>query len=271
MGIALPTPPTAAQEQLLARLSDERTVDALNRLIDRLDVLAFAVEALDGLLRRADTVTESVADSLGDLRKLGEASGAGGIAEQLPKLARAGTKVATVATSPAFERLLASGLIDKLGDPKTIEDVEGLLNRLGLATFILDALDGWLRRGDEFATSMAEATADLRKTMPDFDTQKIAAATKHLPDIIDALDSLPPVVGAGKTLIASGMLDPKVVSVLGDWGRSAVQALDEAKRDQSPPRAMGVFALMKALKDPDVARALDFGLRAAKSFGRTLP
>ena len=50
MGIALPPAPVTAQEQLLARLGEEKTVDALNRLLDRLEVITFVADALDGFL-----------------------------------------------------------------------------------------------------------------------------------------------------------------------------------------------------------------------------
>jgi len=61
MGIAVPSEPSAAQEQLLARLSEEKTIDALNRLLDRLDVIAFTADALSGFLSRADVVAEYLA------------------------------------------------------------------------------------------------------------------------------------------------------------------------------------------------------------------
>jgi len=59
---------TERQEQLLARLSDPQTVESLNKLLDRMDIIVLAVEALDGFLSRADTIADNVSDSVGDLR-----------------------------------------------------------------------------------------------------------------------------------------------------------------------------------------------------------
>ena len=94
MGITFPQPSTTAQEQLLARLNDEKTADALNRLLDRLEVVAFVAEALDGFLGRANVVADSVAASMADLRKMAGDSGTSGVVDSIPKLAKAGVKLA---------------------------------------------------------------------------------------------------------------------------------------------------------------------------------
>lgn len=260
MGITLPPPGTTAQEQLLARLSDEKTTDALNRLLDRLDVIAFVAEALDGFLGRANVVADSVAESMADLRKLAGDGGTAEVMGKLPKLARAGVQLADATDNPAFTRLMESGLLEKLGDEKTIGSLKALIERLELAVFTLEALDGWLRRGDDIAQALAEGAGDLRAAMPTIDGQKVR----------EVLTALPPLVEAGKTLIASGMLEPKTVAVLGSIGRSAAQSFDEAKAQRGAPRQLGVFALLRELKDPDVSRALDFLLRVAKAYGQSL-
>jgi uncharacterized protein YjgD (DUF1641 family) len=260
MGITLPPPGTTAQEQLLARLSEDKTVDALNRLLDRLEVIAFVAEALDGFLGRANVVADSVASSMADLKKLAGDAGTAEVVGAIPKLAKAGAQFADATDTPAFKRLAESGLLEKLGDEKTITNLKALIERLELAVFTLEALDGWLRRGEDIAQAMAEGVGDVRKAMPTIDGAKVR----------EVLTALPPLVEAGKTLIASGMLEPKTVAVLGAVGRSAALSFDEAKSHKHPPRQLGLFALLRELKDPDIARALDFLLRVAKAYGQTL-
>lgn len=260
MGMTLPAPGTSAQDQLLARLSEERTADALNRLLDRLEVIAFVAEALDGFLGRANVVADSVAASMADLRRMAGDAGTADVMSSLPKLARAGTRLADAAASPAFERLLHSGLLDTLGDEKTIGSLRALIERLELAVFTLEALDGWLRRGEDIAEAVSQGVSELRSAAPDLDLAKLR----------DVLAAMPPLVEAGKTLIASGMLEPKTVAVLGGIGRSAAQSFDEAKSHKGPSRQLGVFGLLRELKDPDVNRALDFLLRVAKAYGQSL-
>lgn len=59
-----------AQEKRQARLADPRTIESLNLLLDKLDVMAFSVSALDGFLRRGDQVVESLSDGVQDLKKM---------------------------------------------------------------------------------------------------------------------------------------------------------------------------------------------------------
>lgn len=260
MGIAMPPASTAAAEQLLARLAEEKTAESLNRLLDRLDVIAFVADALDGFLARANVVAESVAESVADLRKLsGDGTPTGDVVNRLPSLARAGVQLADIAETPAFQRLVTSGLLDRLGDERTIESVKAVLDRLELASFTLDAIDGFLKRSNEISHALSDDVEDLRE------------ATK--PDVLkfkEVLEALPPLITAGQTLLKSGMLEPRTVAVLGQVGRSAAQSFDQAQNNGEASRPISVFGLLSALKDPDVNRAITFGLRVAKSYGQSL-
>ena len=84
-----------------AGTSDPQTVESLNKLLDRMDIIVFAVEALDGFLSRADVIADNVTDSVGDLRTLMAESGTAGLMEKLPQLARAGAQVADISATPA--------------------------------------------------------------------------------------------------------------------------------------------------------------------------
>lgn len=258
MAFALADGNTERQEQLLARLSDPQTVESLNKLLDRMDVIVFAVEALDGFLSRADTIADNVSDSMGDLRTLMTESGTGGLMEKLPQLARAGAQVADISATPAFQRLAASGLIDQLGEPKTIETLRALISKLEMAAFALESVDGFLRRGDEIAEGIAEGANDLRG----------AGATIDMVEVRKTLSSLPKLVQAGNELVASGFLDPLVVGQLAEVGHTFAKAYESAK--VTHPKQLGTIGLAMKLRDPDVNRAFNFALRLAKAFGQNL-
>ena len=258
MALSLADGNTERQEQLLMRLSDERTIEALNKLLDRLDVIVFAVEALDGFLGRANDVADNVSASVGDLRTLIAESGTSGIVEKLPQLARAGVQVADMAETPAAQRLMKSGLLEQLGDPKTIESLQKLMGKLELATFALDSVDGFLRRGDEIAEGVAEGVNDLRKTVPEI----------NMVEMRRTIASLPTVVQAGNELVSSGLLDPVVVNQLAEVGHVFAKAYDTAK--ESNPKQHGLVSMAMKLRDPDINRAFNFALRLAKAFGQNL-
>ena len=111
------------RERLLARLDDERTAAALEQLLDNAELLAFAVAALDGFLRRGDEVIEAVAESVGDLR--GAAQGAARsasaveLAAALPRLRDIANRAMAHHTLEAITQLtdaavpvVESGLLD---------------------------------------------------------------------------------------------------------------------------------------------------------------
>ncbi|HCT55876.1 MAG TPA: DUF1641 domain-containing protein [Gemmatimonas aurantiaca] len=260
MGTALPSASSAAQEQLLARLSEEKTIDSLNRLLDRLDLLAFVADALDGFLHRANVVAESVAESVADMKRLaGDDTAAGDVISRIPQLARVGVQLADVSATPGFQRLIDSGLVERLGEEKTIEAVKAVLDRLELAAFTLEAIDGLLRRGDTIATALSADLDELKTaSQPDF------AKLKEL------LAALPTLVAAGQTLVRSGMLEPQTVEVLGTIGRSAAESYEEAREARAAEKPIGIFGLLRALRDPDVNRAISFALHASKAYGQKL-
>lgn len=55
------------QSRVLQRLTDPETLKAINQLLDRLPLLAFLTESLEGFLERGDTVADSIAGMVKDL------------------------------------------------------------------------------------------------------------------------------------------------------------------------------------------------------------
>lgn len=68
-------------------------------------------------------------------------------------------------------------------------------------------------------------------------------------------------INALKTLIDSGMLDPKPLAILGQVAASL---------QESTPQRIGPMGLMKALSDPEVQLALGFFVSVAKQLGKHL-
>lgn len=248
-----------AQEQLAERLSDPRTVESLLRLLDRLDVITFTAEALEGFLKRAEVVADSIAQMAGDLRKLSGDEVGPDLLTRLPQLARAGMRMADAVDRPEITRLADSGLLEKLAEPRTIAAAKALIDKLEMVVFTLEAFDGFLRRGDEIAESMATGAEDLKGLADGVGGEKVRQVLGTLPDLVDA----------GALLAEAGMFEPKTVQVLAQLGRNVAESYDEVKRapEQAP---IGVFGLLRALKDPQVARSIRLGLAIAQRYGREL-
>lgn len=266
------------QERLAERFADPRTAEALNRLLDRLDVIAFTFEALDSFLQRGPTVADSIGDTLREMEHGAAAEGSeGSLLESVPKLLRAGAQVADTTATPEFQNLLASGLIEKLGSPCTIESLKALLDRLGLAAFLLEAVDGFLRRGNEVTDSVAAGVAKWRETAPAIDAGRLQALGEVLPQLLDALVLLVKsgvlerflrVIDTGIAMADKGLFDSRTVGALAEIGQQAAASYEVVKIQPREP--VGLLGLLRGLSDPDVQKSAALFLAVAKRYGQTL-
>jgi hypothetical protein len=67
-----------------------------------------------------------------------------------------------------------------------------------------------------------------------------------------------------QALLDSGVFAPNVLKIIGELGRALTDTA------VTPPPAVGVFGLLKAMADPDVQRALGFLITFAERFGARL-
>lgn len=264
---------SSAQERLQARLADPHTVDSLNRLLDHVDTLSASMEMLEGFLRRGDQIADNVSDSIEELRA-GDASGATQFVEKIPDLARAGTKMADVANSTAVERLLQSGLLERLADPHTIAGLTTVLDKLDLLAFAATSVDEFLRRGDEIADSAADSMDDVRRLTSSVNLEQVKGVAAALPQLTAAghkfvqsglLDQVSTLSNAGMTLAKAGFFEPKTVSLLAEMGKAAAESYDKAKA--APQKHYGVFDLLRVLKDPSIQKTLNVVIEASRQFG----
>lgn len=110
--VALHTDHAAA---LRSRLDDPAVAEALNTLLDHADLLAVMVTGLDGILSRGDTITDSLADGITELRTAGSVD-----SSQLVDTARRLSALAPALRErlPLLEALLTS---DALADPQLVD------------------------------------------------------------------------------------------------------------------------------------------------------
>ena len=149
---------------------------------------------------------------------------------------------------------LADGLrLD--GTSEAVFDVSAL-DRLDTAAFALQATDGFLSRGEVVADSLADGAAELKRLEPDETvTNMITVFTEGLPKMTQAASQM----------MQSGMLDANVVGTLGEVGAVVAEAHAEAKAN--PPRPLGLFGLMRAMRDPQIQAALGLAMHVAKRLG----
>ncbi|HEY6798522.1 MAG TPA: DUF1641 domain-containing protein [Kineosporiaceae bacterium] len=106
---------TTPSDALRARLDDPKVAASLDLILDNADTLALGLVALDGLLRRADTISDNIEAGLKDVKSVAEsfsylAAPTRRLTEEAPRIA------------DAAEALLESGMLSR--------EVVNLLGRL---------------------------------------------------------------------------------------------------------------------------------------------
>jgi hypothetical protein len=156
-----------------------------------------------------------------------------------------------VASSPA-EALRA-----RLDEPQVAAALNNLLDHADLLAIVAVALDGFLSRGDVIANTLAEAVGELRGSggignpLAGVDVKGLVGAAK---DAAPAIQNLLGQVG-----------DPRTVETV----TQLTTAVAEARKSPAPAPT-GALALLRALKDPEVAAGLGFFLDVARQFGRQI-
>lgn len=209
----------------------------------------FPGDAVHPLLARLDSIDRRLARIEPVLDALGQA----------PAMAAAVVDVVDEQTGRLRERgvdldeRLAGGLalLERLSDPAMVARVDALLDLAdqapGLASMAMDIVDeqAGLLRDD--GIDPGAALANGARTALQF-------ASMVGPREIHAL----------KTVLASQALSPESVEVVS----AAAQALVECQGRER--QRVGVFALLRALREPDVQRALDFVIGVTRRFGAAL-
>ena len=268
----------SSAEQLLDRLNDPEVADGLNRLLDRLDIVSFTVESMDGFLKRGEVIADSVASTVGEFKEAGDESSLE-LLKRAPKMIETGTKLADAAGAMNVDELAESKVLERLTDPQTLATLNELLDRLPLAAFMLESLEGFISRGDTIADSVSEMVGDLNLGEAKIDFDQFKSLMESLPKLKEAGDKLlqsdlmgdglPKVIDAGVSMVESGMLDKEVVAILGDLGKKSAETYKEVASKRVEPVG-GLWATLKATKDPDVQKSVGFFFAFAKAFSKHL-
>lgn len=151
-------------------------------------------------------------------------------------------------------------LRERLDDPAVAASLNVVLDNVASLAFIAEALDGFLTRGDTIMDTVAGGVHDMRPLLDSLQSLRgpVAELQATGPQLLDA----------GRALIASDMLSPTVLAVLGKLAQSLVQGSEAATRNQTS--VGGVFPALRALRDPDVAKGLGFLVEVARALGKNL-
>jgi hypothetical protein len=164
-----------------------------------------------------------------------------------------------VVSSPA-DRLRA-----RLDDPQVAAALDDLLRHADLLATLVVGLDGMVRRSEVITDSVASAVGELREAAGPWEGADLGGLARSLGTLSGAVVGATPALN---TLLTSHLTDPRAVEVISQLAAALVAGRDRVAGGEPAPS--GALALLRALRDPDVARGIGFFLQVAKAFGAQL-
>lgn len=243
---------TEAGQRLQAHLSEERTLAAIDRLLDRLDTVEQAVERLSTMMQQGPGMTAMFADMADEAYRKADANGIS-IDQRL--------KNALVIA----EKLTSPEMTEKLGNLLSLAD-----QAPGLIAMTADMADEAYRKADARGVSIDQRIklaweAAEKLTAPEMiaKLEQLLAMGHQMPGLVAMTADI-----ADETMrnaIAKGV-DPQIIAQVAG---SAGQALSQASQEATA-KVGGIFSLLGALKDSDRQRGLGFLMNFLKHFGKNL-
>ncbi len=151
-------------------------------------------------------------------------------------------------------------VVQRLNDPDTAAALVVLLDNAEFLSVMVEALGGFVGRGDAIMDAVAESVNELKATQPaDADRPSLSELT----GVASQLASATPVFSA---VLSSPMVEPETIDLLSMLSSAATEGVDTARGGGS--RVNGVRGMLKALKDPDVQEGFGVLIEISRSLGR---
>ena len=171
------------------------------------------------------------------------------------------------AAEPVLAPDPVAALTTRLGDPAVTAALNDLLDHADLIAILVVGLSGLVSRGDTIADSLAEGVGEWRTasagTLPS--AEEAVQLVQRLTALSGPLVTLLPAI---ERLMTSDLADPRMVDIASLASRAAMRGASEASVTQA--RVPGLRALLRALKDDDVSRALGLVISVARALGHEL-
>lgn len=264
-------------ERLQQRLNDPRVAEGLSRLLDRIDSVSFAVDAVEGFVSRGEVIIDSLTETANELRYT-ENNKWSNLATQAPELIETGAKLASVSKAIDVDEVQRSKILERLTEPNTLAQINSLLDRLPLIAFLAESTEGLIRRGETIADNLSGMVGEL-KLNEGTAGDRLGSLFEMLPKMQavgeQVLGSelagadLPKAIDAGHAVLNSGIMDKQVIETLGRVGKMFADAYQQVSSQPVQPVG-GFWATLRATKDPDVEKTLGFAFAFAKAFAKHL-
>lgn len=158
-------------------------------------------------------------------------------------------------------------LAQRLADPRTAAALNTLLDHADLLAVLVSGLDSLVSRSETITDSLIGGVTELRAAGEPArsNAAQLVTTAQQLGTLTPAiLDKLPVL----EALLGSDLADPRVIEFASVASRAVTVGAEQA--ESADLKVSGVRAIMRAVKDPDVSRALGFVFAVAKALGKEL-
>lgn len=181
-------------------------------------------------------------------------------------------------TAPRAQAQAPSGeLAAALADPDVEHSLTVILEHADLLAMMVESVSELLARGDDLLDVGMELAGELRTTIVNAPVLKDPSTAQLLDSgrrLAATLPSVAPAVvaaaesGTIEALANSDLLSPRAVDQISLLARGVVRGAEVHATD--PPKTGNPIALVKLLRDPDVAAAISYFACVAKALGQEL-
>jgi uncharacterized protein YjgD (DUF1641 family) len=179
----------------------------------------------------------------------------------------------TLSYPPRGSGSTADVLLEKLEDPRIVEALVSLLDKSDKLSFFVEVLEGFLQRNDGLIEIVSRrlgqvgrvGTSALGKSLENIDLDDLKSASVQVQGMLPLLRD---VMNQFSVLKEAGFFDAEVMEIIGRTGRAMAATVRDPKAQSADTR--GVFSLLGLLKDPDIARTLNFVISFARHLGGDL-
>lgn len=241
---------TVPGQHIQQQLQQERTLEALDKILQRVETLETAVERHAQVMEQGPGMVSMVAD-----------------------MADEGYQQAAARGVDVQERLgVALALAEKLTAPQMVEQLNGLLSLAdqapGLAAMMADMVDEGYHQAAQRGVNINER---LSLSLQAAERLTSPAMLNSLNQLISLSEQAPGLVAMTMDIVDTeySKLSQEVdLAALAKLGGALTHAAAEAAN--APTQKLGLFGLMKALGDPDRQKALGFLMNLTKELGKQL-
>lgn len=242
---------TPAGQQVKARLAEEKTLLALDKILARLDTVEEAVSGLATAMHQGPGMVAMVADMADEAYRRTDANGV-----NLETRLKGALEIADKLTAPA--------MVDKLSNLLALSD-----QLPGMVAMTADMADEAYRHADNRGVNIEQRLGIALEL-----AEKLTEPTmvNKLNGILAFSDQLPGLIALGMDTLDEGLrkarengLEPETMV---EWAAQFGRAMREAQA--APTTEVGLFGMLTALRDPDRQKALGFSLNFLKHLGKQL-